>query len=160
MKTRIIGLAILGACLSATVALHASDFVGVYAVVEKVVLEPSDTAPQRIQIWGAFALADKVNGSTYRPAERGYLYYTCPQGRETMCRAEWADLQSVAGKGTGVGFGQRWQDNGRVRKRTEKPATPDVYVIEKGVVKVEKASDRGAETLRIVEDLRDALKQR
>ena len=45
MKTRILGVAILGACLGATVALHASDLVGIYAVVEKVVLEPSDSAP-------------------------------------------------------------------------------------------------------------------
>ena len=160
MKTRIIGLTIMGACLAATVALHASDFVGVYAVVDKVVLEPSETAPQRVQIWGAFAIADKNDGSSYRPAERGYLYYTCPQGRETVCRNEWADLKAVAGKGTGVGFGQRWEDNGRVRKAADKPATPDVYVIQNGVVKVEKAADRGAVTLQIVEKLRAALKQR
>jgi hypothetical protein len=160
VKTRIIGLTIMGACLGATVALHASDFVGVYAVVDKVVLEPSETAPQRVQIWGAFALADKNDGSSYKPAQRGYLYYSCPQGREAVCRNEWNDLKAVAGKGTGVGFGQRWEDNGRVRKATDTPGTPDVYVIQNGVVKVEKAADRGAYTLQIVEKLREALKQR
>src|ERR1043165_3395435 len=32
--------------------LKASDPVGVYAVIDKVVLEPGETSPQRIQIWG------------------------------------------------------------------------------------------------------------
>jgi hypothetical protein len=79
-----------------TVGLQASDMVGVYGVVEKVVVEPAD-APARIQIWGAFALSDQKSGSTYGTAQRGYLYYTCPQGKETICRKEWADLKSMAG---------------------------------------------------------------
>src|SRR5690242_4168060 len=99
MKTRILGGAILGACLSATVALYASDFTGVYAVVDKVVFEPSDTAPARVQIWGAFALSDGQRGSNYNAAEKGYLYYSCEAGRESICRREWADLKSVAGTG-------------------------------------------------------------
>lgn len=160
MKKRITGLLVLGACMAVTVAVYASDFVGVYAVVEKVILEPSDTSPERIQIWGAFALSDQKSGSAYAPAARGYLYYTCSRGQESVCRKEWADLKSVAGKDTGVGFGYRWAPNGRVRKADEKPASPDVYPIERGVVKVEKASDRGAETLQVIEGIRQALKQR
>ena len=38
----------------ATVPVGASDPVGIYAVVKKVVFEPNETAPERIQIWGAF----------------------------------------------------------------------------------------------------------
>ena len=53
------GVIVLGVCALTTVTLRASDFVGVYAVVEKIVLEPSDAAPQRVQIWGAFALSDQ-----------------------------------------------------------------------------------------------------
>ena len=34
--------------------LAASGQVSIYAIVEKVVLEPNDSAPERIQIWGAF----------------------------------------------------------------------------------------------------------
>src|SRR6059036_1850645 len=52
----------------------ASDPVGVYAVVDKVVLEPSEANPERIQVWGAFAIAEGY-GYTYKKAERGYLYY-------------------------------------------------------------------------------------
>jgi len=160
VKTRTIGLVILGASMALTVALQASDAIGVYSVVEKVVLEPTDTAPQRIQIWGAFALADGKSPSSYGPAQRGYLYYTCPQGQDSICRKEWADLKSVAGKGTGIGFGHRYSPTGRVRKADEKASSPDVYPIQMGVVRVEKASDRGAETLQVIDGLRQALKQR
>lgn len=145
----------LGACVMA-VTLRASDMVGVYAVVEKVVLEPSDTAPQRIQVWGAFALADQKSGSTYGPAQRGYLYYTCMQGQETACRKEWADLKTVAGKDTGVGFGARYKDTGRIRKADEKLATPDVYPIERGVVRL----SAGHESLPVIDRIKAALRER
>jgi len=160
VKRRTIGLMSLGASVLLTVALQASDMVGVYAVADKVVLEPSDTAPERIQIWGAFALADAKDGSTYGPAQRGYMYYTCPPGKESICRKEWADLKSVAGKGTGVGFGKRWDAAGRVRKADEKASAPDNYPIQMGVVRVETAADRGAATLQVIDRLRQALKAR
>jgi hypothetical protein len=160
VKKNICRFLVLAACVGGTVALNASDLVGVYAVVEKVVLEPSDTAPDRIQIWGAFALADEKDGSSYKPAERGYLYYSCPQGKESICRKEWADLKSVAAKDVGVGFGRRWEPSGRVRTATQKPSSPDAYPIQMGVVKVEKATDRGAQTLALIEGLRKELKQR
>jgi hypothetical protein len=136
MRLSIIGgLVVLCAALT-TVALRASDFVGVYAVVDKVVLEPSDAAPQRVQIWGAFALSDGKAGSNYGPAQPGYLYYACPSGQETVCRKEWEDLKSVAGKDTGVGFGERYKETGRIRKAGEKPASPDAYPIARGVVRL------------------------
>jgi len=34
--------------------LFASGRIGFYGIVEKVVFEPNETAPERIQIWGAF----------------------------------------------------------------------------------------------------------
>ena len=69
-------------------------------------------------------------------------------------------MKSVAGTNTGVGFGRRWESVGRIRKADEKAASPDVYPIQMGVVKVEAASDRGAATLHTIEGLRQALKQR
>lgn len=150
------GLLIAGACALTAVTLRASDFNGVYAVIEKVVLEPSDTAPQRVQIWGAFALSDGLRGSNYGPAQRGYLYYTCPAGQETTCRKEWDDLKSVAGKDTGVGFGQRYKETGRVRKADDKPASPDVYPIERGIVRL----SAGHDSLPVIDRIKAALKQR
>jgi hypothetical protein len=150
------GVIALGICALTTVTLRASDMVGVYAVVEKVLLEPSDTAPERIQIWGAFALSDQKSGSNYGPAQRGYMYYACPAGREAVCRKEWEDLKTVAGKDTGVGFGARYKDTGRIRKADEKPAAPDVYPIERGVLRL----SAGHESLPVIDRIKAALQVR
>lgn len=150
------GVVVLGALAMTAVTLRASDMVGVYGVIEKVVLEPADGAPQRIQVWGAFALSDQKSGSTYGPAQRGYLYYTCPQGQETICRKEWADLKAVAGKDTGVGFGARYKETGRVRKADEKPASPDVYPIQWGVMRL----SAGHESLPVIDRIKAALRER
>lgn len=117
-----------------------SDWVGVYAVIDKVVLEPSATAPERIQIWGDFAVADKNDRNTYLKAQRGYVYYTLPPGKEALARKEWADLKAIAGTAQVIGFGTRYQGVGRVRKGDEKPGTPDPYPVGSGLVKM---SDRG-----------------
>jgi hypothetical protein len=50
MKLSTSGGAIVLACVMTAVTLRASDMVGVYAVVEKVLIEPSDATPQRVQI--------------------------------------------------------------------------------------------------------------
>lgn len=157
MRMNIIGgVIVLGGCTLAAVTLRASDMVGVYAVVEKVVLEPSDVAPQRIQVWGAFALSDQKSGSSYGPAQRGYLYYTCPQGQESVCRREWEDLKTVAGKDTGVGFGARYKAAGRIRKADEKPSSPDAYPIERGIVRL----SAGHESLSVIDRIKAALRER
>jgi hypothetical protein len=116
----------------------ASDPIGVYAIVDRIALEPNDTAPETIQIWGVFALTDGKSGDNYRPAERGYLYYSLPssQGQRNSAKAEWADLKKIAGSGQTVGFGGRYTPTGRVRKATEKPTAPDVYPIQMGIVKL------------------------
>jgi hypothetical protein len=150
------GLVVLVVCVLTAVSIRASDFVGVYAVVERVVLEPSESAPQRIQIWGAFALSDGKPGSNYGTAQRGYLYYDCPAGQETVCRTEWTDLKSVAGKDTGVGFGARYKATGRIRKADEKPAAPDLYPIERGVVRL----SAGHESLPVIDRIKAALRER
>ena len=150
------GLVAAGACVLAVVTLQASDFVGVYAVVEKVVLEPSETAPERIQIRGAFALSDGKRGSGYGEAKRGYLYYSCPAEQLALCRKEWADLQTVAGKNIGVGFGGRFIATGRVRKADEAPASPDVYPIERGITRL--SADH--ESLPVIDRIKAVLRPR
>lgn len=112
------GLAAIAALMLVSPSLAASGWVGVYAIVERVVVEPTDTAPERIQVWGAFAF---VNGSLTQAsgvsaAKRGYLYFRIPatvSERATEAglqavRREWTDLRSIAGTGQAVGFG-RWQ---------------------------------------------------
>lgn len=118
-----------------TLKTNASDWTGVYARVDKVVFEPNATAPERIQIWGAFALATKDNRNTYDPAQRGYLYYSLKPGKEEVCRKEWADLKAVAGTGQIIGFGGRNQP-ARVRKAADNATDPDVYPLDHGMTKI------------------------
>ena len=135
-------LGVAGLAMFASMTAGASVPVGVYAVIDKVVLEPADAEPQRIQIWGAFALWDETAGLGYRAPERGYLYYRCPSGQTAACRNEWADLKSVAGRSETVGFGSRSLAGGRVRAARERAPEPDVYPIQFGVVRM--GSPRGA----------------
>ena len=123
--------------------VHASDMIGVYARVDKVVMEPAEEAAQRIQVWGVFALADPQDPNAYRAPVRGYLYYTLPSNAG-LARREWADLKSVAGTGQIVAFGTRWSQSRaqpRVRKGDEPPAKPDEYTMDIGLRKINGRTD-------------------
>jgi hypothetical protein len=93
---------------------RASDPVGIYALVDRVVIEPSESQPERVQIWGAFMLAD-VQSRTHHPPVCGYLYYKINPDKPDACKAEWNDLKSIAGTGQVVAFGSRYREKGRVR---------------------------------------------
>jgi hypothetical protein len=136
------------------VAPLASGPIGVYALIDKVVLEPNDAAPDRAQIWGVFVVADRQQGTPVFPAKRGYLYAQLPgagvwregQSRSEVARREWNDLKAVANTGQAVGFGSSWVGNGigiggpddpyRVRPASESPSAPSPYVLNAGVVKL------------------------
>jgi hypothetical protein len=141
MLSGLVAVAAIGASMTGRVS--ASDPIGVYAIVDKAVVEPATGTPERIQIWGAFAMAQPDDPDQYGAARRGYLYFSCPKGQEQVCRSEWSDVQSVAGKGTGIGLGARRANNGRIRSLDEKPASPDTYPIHMGVVRV---TGRGGQT--------------
>lgn len=140
MQSRKLVIVAITACFSLTLlppmTSAYSDWIGVYARVDKVVLEPNANAPERIQIWGAFTLASKEDRYTYDSAQRGYLYYSLKPGKEDICRKEWADLRSIAGTGEVVGFGVRQQPRPRIRKADEKPANPDEYQVNFGLMKM------------------------
>jgi hypothetical protein len=131
----------------------ASDPVGIYALVDKVVFEPNTAKPERIQIWGAFAIAEGY-GYTYKKAERGFLYYKVNADNPTSCRNEWNDLKSVAGTGQIVAFGSRYKEKGTLRKKDAKPENPDVYPVEMGLTKVQE--ERDYEPLKQLAQLRGA----
>lgn len=119
---------------------RASDRVAVYGKVDRVVLEPGADAPERIQLWGVFSVAVPKNPNDYRPAARGYLYFTLSNNRDAA-RREWADLKAVAGSGQIVAFGSRWEGPPRLRPSTETPASPDPYAVDAGVTKVQGRTD-------------------
>ena len=135
------GYFVVGLLAAAAVA-DASDRIGVYARVDKVVLEPNEQAPQRVQVWGVFAVADPRDPDTYRAPARGYLYYSLP-ANATLALREWADLKSVAGTNQIVAFGSRWSSTRtetRVRKADERPESPDVYTTDIGMKKIDARS--------------------
>ena len=113
---------------------RASDPIGVFARIDKVVLEPNDTAPERIQLWGSFCLADDKNRDSYLAPQKGYLYYKLPAEKSEVARKEWNDLKATAGSGDVVGFGSR-NSAKKVRSANEKAENPDVYPVTFGLVK-------------------------
>ena len=113
---------------------RASGPIAAYAIVENVILEPNETAPQRIQVWGVFMLETSPGSSSYSSPQKGYLYYRIPSaGTEKETRAVWADLKKLAGTGTTIGFGSGLAPGstgaGRIRRPTEMPDSPDAFPI-------------------------------
>jgi len=77
---KLVTLLLLLSGFSASRAL-ASDPVGVYAIVDKVVFEPNETNPERIQVWGAFALSgEPFTGNTVHDRAGGTFLLAPPAG--------------------------------------------------------------------------------
>jgi hypothetical protein len=137
-----------------------SDPVGIYCIVQKVVMAPDECNPTTVQVWGAFAMAIggmQADGTytpgTYAPAQKGYLYYSVPKGKDAQCLKEWTDLKDLVGTGTVVGLGGRYTSTGRLRWADEKPQNPDVYPLQMGLVKL---TNPGPAYASLVDDLKKA----
>lgn len=116
---------------------------GIYGIVEKVVFEPDDRTPERVQIWGAFAYVER--GGTLEegrpglpvdrlsPPTRGYLYFRLPTSGESAetVRNEWTDLKAVAGTGQAVGFGTWGYVGAFDGLRPDARATRPPYILER-----------------------------
>ena len=138
MKTRrtLFAIASVAVVLGLQVG-HASDRTGCYAIVDKVVLEPSEQNPERIQIWGTFAMPAPNDVNLYEAPQQGYLYFSLPASNPQLARREWADLRRIAGKGQVVGFGGRFTLKARVRHGEQPaPGAPDTYDVASGVVQL------------------------
>jgi hypothetical protein len=119
--------------------LLASDPTGIYALVDKVALEPNVQSPERIQIWGVFILSKEKSRNEYESPARGYLYFSLPTEKPELVKTQWADLHKIAGTGQCVAFGSRYQlDQARpkVRGKQDKPETPDRYPLGIGLTKL------------------------
>lgn len=144
-------LLLIAAC--STLAQASAPF-AVYARVDKVVLEPNSNAPDTIQVWGVFALADpdsNVRNSYLAPA-RGYLYFKLA-GNPEAARREWMDLKAAAGTGRIVAFGNRHYSKARLRKTNQPPQDPDTYDLNIGLSQVR--SDTQYPPVRSLVDYKD-----
>lgn len=168
MKRIVLCSILLGALLA--VELFASGRTGIYGIVERVVFEPGAESPERVQVWGAFALIERTDTLSqalrYRGATvagdqaftnyvfgepvRGYLYFELPEdpGEVGNARREWADLASVSGTGQVVAFGYADRRRGdvqmRLRETSEDPADPDPYYTDVGVARLTEAGNHAA----------------
>jgi tRNA U38,U39,U40 pseudouridine synthase TruA len=138
MKSIAYALAVLA--LAATVKpVHASGPVAVYALIDKVTMEPNANNPERIRIYGVFSVA-QGQASSYTAPSRGFLYFSLSHSDPAQTKKEWADLQSVAGTRQVVGFGAGWFQIVHVYEVhiVEPPVapSPDEYALNAGVVKV------------------------
>jgi hypothetical protein len=145
--------------------LLADGPVGVYAMAQRVVFEPSEAAPKTLQIWGVFVWVDgglKSPGPINLP-QRGYIYFKLPDGaaEASAAKKQWMDIKGAAGSNQIIAFGD-WKYSGpfedlyipatggqedvRVRKQTEAPAKPIAYPIKTGLIKI--ADDPAHESLR------------
>jgi hypothetical protein len=114
--------------------LCASDFTGVYAKIDRVLIE-NDTA----QIWGVFAAAKPNDRNDYLAPVRGYLYFKLGPNAE-LTRNEWNDLKQVAGKDEIVAFGTR-PFTVQIHRLADKAANPDTYTMNTGVTRVRGKTD-------------------
>ncbi len=117
---------------------NASGPIAVYALVDKVALEPSTDKPDRIRISGVFITAEEGSSDVYSAPQPGYLYFALPKGKEELALREWTDLQSIAGSHQVVGLGSVWSGKARmrVRKSDEAAKSPDDYPMGNGLVKI------------------------
>src|SRR5262249_46596655 len=131
MRRTALTLLLLGALAGGA---RASDRIGAFALVDKVVFEPDARAPRRVQVWGTFTLVKDTKGRSYTAPPRGYLYYSAEPGKEVLSRREWADFRKVAGTGEVVGFGRSSQRAriGNLRKPDQNPDSPDPYPLNFG----------------------------
>src|SRR5436190_21047053 len=75
---------------------NASGPIAVYALVDKVTFEPNADKPDRVRVSGVFITAEE-RSDVYSAPQRGFLYFTLPNGNADVARREWADLKTVAG---------------------------------------------------------------
>jgi hypothetical protein len=139
-------LVVCGALLL-TAPARASDPVAIYAILDKVELEPSEGQPERLRLWGTFCLSQGNAGSEYAAPAKGFIYFTLPKTKEDVARKEWADLKKLAGTKTCVAFGSRYQATGKVR--TDKDVTKDAvpYTVGFGLVKVPETNSQAKKLL-------------
>lgn len=106
---------VTAAALFAAASSARKDPHGVYAVVDSVIFEPSAGTPERVRLWGSFALAnvvgmkdgkiDYIQFGHFHPPQPGFMYYSVNPRDETGTRADWAELKEIAGTGQAAAWG-------------------------------------------------------
>jgi hypothetical protein len=108
---------------------HASYPAGIYVRVHDVKYEGDDASPTAVKIYGDFVLA--MPGLKLSEAKRGVMYFSIVPGKESVCRAEWADLKKMASTdltaANYVGFGSTKVNNEDADDATSRANRPKVH---------------------------------
>jgi hypothetical protein len=100
----------------------------VYVVVDKVTLEPSADAPDRIKIHGTFVRLADVHKYEYGKPVEGYVYLDLGENA-AKARAEWEAWKKAAGTGKVVAVGSCGEAgtflSAPIHKPTDRAAKPD-----------------------------------
>ena len=126
----------LAALLSLVTGARASDPVAVYALIERVEMEPSTGEPERIRLSGVFEVARPNDRDAYMPTERGHLYFKLGPKNPAQAKKEWNDLKKMAGTGQPVAFGSRHEGMITLRKGADPTKDPDTYPLGIGLYKL------------------------
>jgi hypothetical protein len=112
MRTlRVVMLSAAVILLLVQISLAKNGNIGIYGIVDKVVFEPDEGSPERIQIWGLFVVPIPISSGLYKAPQRGVLYFSIPPDRKEIARKEWVELKSLAGSGQILGFTEYWVAN-------------------------------------------------
>jgi hypothetical protein len=125
---------LFAAALSAGIA-PAAERPGVYGTISDVVFEPNAPKPERVRIWGTFAIAAPGPAGSYQAPEEGYLYFALPADPHAAL-SEIDDLRHYARTPRVVAFGRPGVSL-RVLTAEEKPERPAPYVPGPGVTPVD-----------------------
>lgn len=118
--------------------VQASPPMGLFAIIEKVVIEPGDGGTERVQIWGLFARA-LDGGTQHTTPVYGYVYLHAERGQENVARIEWADLKKLAGTGQCVAFASYYKQGFnlvRVRQPGTPPEKSEPYPVSMGLIRL------------------------
>src|SRR5262245_34349048 len=76
-----------------------------YVIVDKVTLEPSTDATERIKIHGCFVRLQDVHKYEYGKPVEGFVYLKLGNGDAAKTRAEWETWRKAAGTGKVIAVG-------------------------------------------------------
>jgi hypothetical protein len=171
MRTlRVVSLSAVAIFLLVQISFAKNGNIGIYGIVDKVVFEPDENAPERIQIWGLFVVPVPISSGMYRNPQRGILYFSLPPDKKKIAIKEWAELKKRAGSGQILGFTEYWVPNPNdpqgnphtslvVHVHEDVPlGPPDPYPLGIGVLKIDEHKPEDYER-KIITQLKESTNQ-
>jgi hypothetical protein len=153
------------------ISLAKNGNIGIYGIVDKVVFEPEESSPERIQVWGLFVVPVPISSGLYKVPQRGVLYFSVPADRKEIARKEWVELKRLAGSGQILGFTEYWVPNPSDPQgnphtslvvhvhKNEPLGLPDSYPLGIGVLKIDDGHKPEDYERRIITQLREGPSQ-